>query len=66
MLHLILRFITKKEYRKLIDLIYLGEMAVNGIRTGNDNIEDYEELREYIYSFSKQMGCEDIIRFDKQ
>lgn len=57
---------TKKEYRKLIDLIHLGDMVVNGIRTGDDMIEEYQELREYIYSFSKQMGCEDIIQFDKQ
>lgn len=57
---------TKKEYRTLVDLIFLGDMVVNGIRAGDDNVKEYEELREYIYSFAKQMGCEDIIKFDKQ
>lgn len=56
---------TKKEYRTLVDLIFLGEMVVNGIRVGDDKIEEYDELREYVYSFAKQMGCEDIIQFDK-
>jgi len=46
---------TKKQYRSLIDLIHLGDMVVSGIRT-DDTVEEYEELREYIYSFSKQMG----------
>lgn len=57
---------TKKEYRTLVDLIFLGDMVVNGIRVGDDNVKEYEELREYIYSFAKQMGCEDIIQFDKE
>lgn len=57
---------TKKEYRTLVDLIFLGDMVVNGIRVGDDNVKEYEELREYLYSFAEQMGCEDIIQLDKQ
>ncbi|OJF94646.1 hypothetical protein [Alkalibacterium sp. 20] len=56
---------TKKQYRSLIDLIHLGDMVVNGIRT-DDTVEEYEELREYIYSFAKQMGQEDNIKYDKE
>lgn len=56
---------TKKQYRPLIDLIFLGELMVNGIRT-TDRVEEYDELREYIYSFAKQMGQEDIIEYDKK
>lgn len=56
---------TNKQYRSLIDLIFLGEMMVNGIRT-TDRVEEYDELREYIYSFAKQMGHEDLIKFDKK
>lgn len=55
--------LTKKQYRSLIDLVHLGDMMVNGIRT-TDKVEEYEELREYIYSFAKQMGYEDIVKYD--
>ncbi|MCC5894091.1 MAG: hypothetical protein JJU16_01385 [Alkalibacterium sp.] len=55
--------LTKNQYRSLIDLVHLGDMMVNGIRT-TDKIEEYEELREYIYSFAKQMGCGDCIKYD--
>lgn len=55
--------LTKKQYRSLIDLVHMGDMMVNGIRT-TDKVEEYEELREYIYSFAKQMGCEDIVKYD--
>lgn len=56
---------TKKQYRSLIDLIYLGDFMVNGIRT-TDRVKEYDELREYIYSFAKQMGQDDIIEHDKE
>lgn len=56
---------TNKQYRSLIDLIYLGDMMVNGIRS-DDRVEEYEELREHIYSFAKKMGQEDIIEYDKK
>lgn len=57
--------LTKKQYRSLIDLMYMGDMMVNGIRT-TDRVEEYEELREYIYSFAKQMGYDNIIEYDKK
>lgn len=57
--------LTKKQYRNLIDLIYLGDFMVNGIRT-DDKVKEYDELREYIYSFAKQMGQDDIIEHDKE
>ena len=56
---------TKKQYRRLIDSVFLGDMVINGIRIQEEQIKEYEELRKYIYSFSKEMGCEDIIQFDK-
>jgi len=56
---------SKKQYRSLIDLVYLGEMVVNSIRT-DDRVKEYDELREYIYSFAEQMGQGDIIEYDKK
>lgn len=52
---------TKSQYRALIDLVYLGDMMTNGIRA-EDRIEEYEELRKYIYSFAKEMGYEHLIK----
>ena len=44
---------TKKQYRRLIDSVFLGDMVINGIRIQEEQIKEYEELRKYIYSFSK-------------
>lgn len=56
--------ITKKQYLALIELIYLGDFMVNGIRVGDDQVEEYNDLREYIYSFAKQMGYDHLIEKD--
>lgn len=56
--------ITKKQYLALIELLYLGDFMVNGIRSGDDYVEEYNDLREYIYSFAKQMGYDHLIEKD--
>lgn len=57
---------TKKEYRSLIDLLDIANWVINAHRTdigGESN--EYADLIQKIYSFSKEMGCEDIIEFNK-
>ena len=55
--------ITKKQYQKLIELLHIGEFIANGDRV--EPIKEYEELQQYIYSFSQEYQCEDMIRHDE-
>jgi len=57
---------TKKEYRSLIDLLDIANWVINAHRTGiGEEPKEYADLIQKIYSFSKEMGCEDIIEFNK-
>jgi hypothetical protein len=57
---------TKKEYRSLIDLLDIANWVINAHRTDiGGEPKDYADLIQKIYSFSKEMGCEDIIEFNK-
>lgn len=56
---------TKKQYRLLLDLVYAGELVVNGNRT-HDVMEEYEETLNYIYSFAKEFGYEDLIEYEEE
>ncbi|ADL53317.1 hypothetical protein [Clostridium cellulovorans] len=56
--------ITKNQYRKLIDVIYVGNMMINGIRNADKQIKEYEDLEQYIYSFAKDFGFEDLIQYE--
>jgi len=61
--------LTKEQYKNLIKLVYLGNWIVNSIRSGEEDdkrIEKYENIAQYIYSFSREEGLERYIEFDKQ
>ncbi|MBN1141695.1 MAG: hypothetical protein JXB25_07890 [Deltaproteobacteria bacterium] len=58
---------TNKEYRNLLDFLYLG----NWVMTANDTEEDenkskYEEITQKIYSHAKDFGCDELIEFNAE
>jgi len=61
--------LTKKQYKNLLKLVYLGNWMVNSIRSGNEGdkrIKKYDEIEQYIFSFAKKAGLEKYIEFDKE
>ena len=57
--------LTQDQYRKLIELIYMGERMTNGWR--QKPLDRYKDLEQYIYSFAKENGItENEIEFDNQ
>lgn len=57
---------TKKQFKTLLDLAYLGEWTANSIRPDDERFADYDELFQYICSFAKDMGCEDLVPYDRE
>lgn len=59
--------ITKKEYRLLIDLLYLGDWMITAhlIHSEDDKHKKYEDLRTKMFSYYKEMGASDIIEYSK-
>ena len=55
--------ITKKEYRQLLDLVFLGDWVAS--LGCEDDGSPYEALREKIYSYAKDYGFETLIEYDK-
>ena len=59
--------LTKKEYRLLLDYIFLGDWVINAHRTEKRNdIEDYDMLVQKLYSFAKGMDCEELVQADRE
>ncbi len=56
--------LSKKQYRTLVKLIYLGTWLANAHRT-DDIIEEFEELEQYIFSFCKDFGMENDFEYDE-
>ena len=57
--------LTKEQYRKLVELIHLGDWLANSCRTGKQIIKEYKTIKQYIYSFAKDFGMEKWIEYDQ-
>lgn len=57
--------LNNEQYRKLIQLIYIGEWVVNSYKENQDEYE-FTDIEQYVYSFFKQYQCEDLIEFDEE
>jgi hypothetical protein len=56
--------ITKEQYRSLAKMVYLGNWLINSVRTDEEQIEEFDTLEQYIYSFAEQAGMGKVISLD--
>ena len=47
--------LTNKEFRRLLDLVYIGNWVLNSTR-GNDRFADYDNLESKIFSLSPALS----------
>jgi hypothetical protein len=53
--------LSEKEFRRLLDLVYIGNWVLNSIRE-DDRFEDYDELEEKIFSMCRGQGMNALIQ----
>ena len=51
--------LTEKEYRRLLDLVYIGNWILNSGR-GTDRFEDYDLLQEKLFALSPRAGMRSL------
>lgn len=47
--------LTKKQYRRLLDMVYIGNWILNSTR-GEDRFTDYDDLESLLFSRAKDEG----------
>ena len=52
--------LTEKQYRRLLDLVYIGNWVLNSTR-GDDRIPDYDEVESLIFSHCLDHGMAQLI-----
>ena len=55
---------TKEQYLTLMKMVYLGNWMANSSRV-NDQLEDYEKMEDYIFSFGKEFGFSEFVDDEK-
>ena len=53
--------LTDKEFRRLLDLVYIGNWILNSAR-GEDRFEDYDLLQEKLFSLCAGQGMPSLIQ----
>jgi len=56
---------NKNQYEGLIKLVYLGNWMVNAYRI-DDCLKEFEEIEEYVLSFSDEMDFDNYVVYDKK
>ena len=51
--------LTEKEFRRLLDLVYIGNWILNAGR-GTDRFEDYDLLQEKLFALSPRAGMRSL------
>jgi hypothetical protein len=56
--------LSDKEYKKLLDLVYLGNWMVNSFKI-DDQVQDYEDLEQLILSKASDFNQQEYIFYDE-
>jgi hypothetical protein len=58
-------FISKKEYRKLLDILFIADWIMNASRDDEgEETKDYKELTQKFFSLAKDYGYDDLIEYE--
>ena len=52
--------LTEKEFRRLLDMVYIGNWILNSTR-GSDRFADYDQVESRVFSYCKDHGMESLI-----
>lgn len=52
--------LSKEQYLRLVELVYLGNWLMNAHRVADDHLEEYDESEQQFLSFCKKFGDNDI------
>lgn len=56
--------LTKRQYKALLDLTYLGDWMVNGIRV--EPLAPYEDAAQQVYALAEKAGCGELAGYDPE
>ena len=52
--------LSKKEFRRLLDLVYIGNWILNSTR-GADRFEDYDHVESKLFALCREAGMESLV-----
>lgn len=53
--------LSEKEFRRLLDMVYIGNWVLNSIRS-DDRFTDYDQVQEKLFSLCPAVGMRSLVR----
>ena len=53
--------LTTKEFRRMLDLVYIGNWVLNSTR-GNDRFRDYDDVESKLFSLCRRNGMDALVQ----
>ena len=57
---------TKEEFKTLMDLVYAGNLLINGPRSKEERIQQYANMEQEIFKMASSFGIEGLIEYSDE
>lgn len=57
---------TKEEFKALFDLVYTGNILINGLRNLDERVLEYSKAEQKIFSLAQEFGLNDAVIYDEE
>ncbi len=56
---------SQEEFKTLLDLVYAGNILINGMRSQEEKVEAYAQMEQKIFSMASSFGLENVVMYDE-
>ncbi|MDF2878317.1 MAG: hypothetical protein K0S30_1413 [Clostridia bacterium] len=57
---------TKEEFKTLLELIYAGNILVNGMRSKEERVQEYAQMEQQVFAMAKDFELEGIVAYSEE
>lgn len=57
---------TKEEFKTLLDLVYAGNLLINGMRSKEERVAEHAEMEQQIFAMASSFEIDDVVTYDEE
>lgn len=57
---------TKEEFEALFDLVYAGNILINGMRNSEERLQKHSDMEQKIFAMAKEFGLDNVVEYDEE
>lgn len=57
---------SKEEFKVLMDLVYAGNLLINGTKSKEERVQEYSQMEQTIYKMAASFGLDELIEYSEE